>query len=212
MRILTMAIILITTSTFSWGQAYTFVFLNTKKDKQELAAEEVKKIMDGHLANIERLAKEGKLLVAGPFEGGGGIFILNTTSTDSATKWLSTDPGIKANRWNIEILPYQPRIGGVCTVGENYEMTAYSFIRFTMPVITGNKSEVLKRHEAYVKETFLKTDKAVTEGVFGNTGGILVLKGEVEKEIFENDPGVREAFIQFDIKKLWIAKGSFCEK
>jgi hypothetical protein len=41
---------------------------------------------------------------------------------------------------------------------------------------------------------------------------MLVLRGEVSKEIFEADPGVQEALLQVDIKKLWIAKGSFCEK
>jgi uncharacterized protein YciI len=44
-----------------------FVFLNSRTDKAELPEAEVKKIMDGHMANINRLAKEGKLLSAGPF-------------------------------------------------------------------------------------------------------------------------------------------------
>lgn len=195
--------------------SFTFIFLNTKKDKQELPQEEVKKIMDGHIANIGRLAKEGKLVVAGPFEGGGGIFILNTTSVDSATKWLSTDPGIKANRWNIEMLPYQPRIGGACAVGENYEMTNYHFIRFTAQVTKStarNYPAILRRHEEYIKEKFSKTGNVITEGVFGNDGGILVLKGDLQKEIFDADPGVQEALLQVEIKKLWVAKGSFCEK
>lgn len=51
--------------------------------------------MKGHMANINRLAKEGKLIVAGPFDGG-GVFILNTTSTDEARLWLNTDPGVQA--------------------------------------------------------------------------------------------------------------------
>jgi len=171
--------------------------------------------MDGHMANINRLAKEKKLAVAGPFDGGGGIFIFNTSSVDTAAKWLSTDPGVQAKRWNIEILPYQPRTGGVCPVGETYEMTNYHFIRFIAQVTkstTGNYPDILRRHEAYIKEKFSKTGNVITEGIFGNDGGILVLKGDLQKEIFETDPGVQEALLQVDIKKLWIAKGSFCEK
>ncbi|HEU5291956.1 MAG TPA: YciI family protein [Cyclobacteriaceae bacterium] len=200
---------------FAQQSSYTFVFLNSKKDKQELPQEEVKKIMDGHMANIGRLAKEGKLLAAGPFEGGGGIFIFNTTSVDTTTKWLSTDPGVQAKRWNIEIFPYQPRTGGVCPVGENYEMTNYHFIRFTAQVTKSTAvhyPDILRRHDDYIKEKFSKTGNVITEGVFGNDGGILVLKDNFQKEIFENDPGVQEALLQFDIKKLFIAKGSFCEK
>jgi uncharacterized protein YciI len=203
-------------STLAFAQApFTFVFLNAKKDKQELPPEEVKKIMDGHMANINRLAKEKKLAVAGPFDGGGGVFIFNTSSVDTAAKWLSTDPGVQAKRWNVEILPYQPRTGGVCPVGENYEMTSYHFIRFIAQVTkstTGNYPDILRRHEAYIKEKFSKSGNVITEGIFGNDGGILVLKGDLQNEVFEKDPGVQEALIQFDIKKLWIAKGSFCEK
>jgi len=207
---------LVLVSSLAFAQAsFTFVFLNSKKDKQELPQEEVKKIMEGHMANINRLAKEKKLAVAGPFDGGGGIFIFNTSSVDTAAKWLSTDPGVQAKRWNIEILPYQPRTGGVCPVGENYEMTNYHFIRFIAQVTkstAGDYPDILRRHEAYIKEKFSKTGNIITEGIFGNDGGILVLKGDLQKEIFETDPGVQEALLQVEIKKLYIAKGSFCEK
>lgn len=198
------------------GQAFTFVFLNIKPDKKELPKEEIDKIMQGHMDNINRLAKEGKLIVAGPFEGGGGIFILNTTSIDEAKQWLSTDPGVQANRWNVEILPYTPRIGSACAVGENYEMVTYHFIRFTpqvTKVTTGNYPEILKRHDDYIKNQFSATGNVIAEGTFGDhEGGILILKGEFQKEIIEADPGVQEALLQFDIKKLWVAKGAFCEK
>jgi uncharacterized protein YciI len=198
------------------GQAFTFVFLNSKPDKKELPKEEIDKIMKGHMDNINRLAKEGKLIVAGPFEGGGGIFILNTISIDEAKQWLSTDPGIQANRWNVELLPYTPKTGGVCAVGEPYEMVTYNFIRFApqvTKVTTGNYPEILKRHDDYIKNQFSTSGNVIAEGTFGDQeGGILILKGELQKEIIEADPGVQEALLQFDIKKLWVAKGSFCEK
>lgn len=210
-----LTILFLFTATLCSAQSFTFIFLNSKKDKKELPEEEVKKIMEGHMANINRLAKEGKLLVAGPLEGGGGIFILNTTSVDTATAWLNTDPGVKAKRWNIEILPYQPRIGSACAVGENYEMITYQFIRFTAQVTKSTARdypEILRRHEDYIKEKFSKTGNVITEGIFGNDGGILILKADVQKEIFEVDPGVQEGLLRVDIKKLFVAKGSFCEK
>src|SRR5262249_12321846 len=116
---------------------------------------------------------------------------------------------------NLEILSYQPRTGGVCPVGEEYTMTNYHFIRFTAQEKKStavNYPEILRRHDQYIKEQFSKSGNVVTEGEFGNDGGILILKGDVPREVFENDPGVQEALIQFDIKKLFIAKGSFCEK
>jgi hypothetical protein len=53
----------------------------------------------------------------------------------------------------------------------------------------------------------------VTEGVFGNNdGGILVMKGAIQREVIEADPGIQEGLLEFQIKELYIAKGAFCEK
>jgi uncharacterized protein YciI len=215
MKKLLLLIVLAFASSAYAQKQYTFVFLNKKADAEKLSEEQSKKIMDGHMANINRLAKEGKLLAAGPFDGGGGIFVFSTTNPDEAKQWLSTDPGIQANRWNVEVLPYQPRVGGICPVGEKYEMTNYSFIRFNAIVskfTAATYPQIIKKHDDYLKK-LIDTGNVVTEGIFGDhDGGILVMKGDVQREIFETDPGVQEGLIELDIKKLYIAKGSFCEK
>jgi uncharacterized protein YciI len=197
------------------AQSYTFVFLNARTDKEELPKEELDNLMKGHMANMERLANEGKLLVAGPFEGGGGIFIFNTTSVDEAQTWLGTDPGVQAKRWRVEVLPYQPRIGSVCPVGKDYEMTTYTFIRFKSNIhkeTVGDYPVLLKQHDEYVR-LFVRAGNVITEGTFGDQeGSILIIKGDVDPETFENDPGVKGGTLLVEQKKLWIAKGSFCEK
>lgn len=197
-----------------YGQ-YMFVFLHKKSDNEKLPEAEVKKIMDGHMANMERLAKENKLLVAGPFDGGGGLFILNTQSAVEAQEWLSTDPGIQANRWNVEMLSYKPRYGGVCPVGENYQMTYYTFVRFTpiadKTTVTGFP-ELVSQHDKFLLSMISK-GAVVTEAIFGERdGGILITKDDITKVAFNEDPGVQQGLIAVDIKKLYIAKGSFCEK
>jgi uncharacterized protein YciI len=210
-----LTIILLTISAGSYSQKFTFVFLNKKTDAEKITPEESKKIMDGHMANINRLASEGKLISAGPFEGGGGIFILNTTSLEDAKLWLSTDPGVQAKRWDIELLPYTPRIGSACTLSPPYDMVKYTFIRFdaivskpTAPTFPA----IIKKHDDYLKK-LAETGNVVTEGIFGdNDGGILVVKGEMERSVIESDPGVQEGLLEFDIKQLYIAKGAFCEK
>ena len=82
------------TSSYVFGQSssYSFVFLNKKADAVQLPKEEGDKLMAGHMANIERLAKEGKLIAAGPFEGGGGIFIFNTLLIDVLERWKLNPP------------------------------------------------------------------------------------------------------------------------
>jgi len=61
---------------------------------------ERQEIFKGHFANIHRLADEGKLAVAGPFDqdesGWRGMFIFNVTSVDDAKALAATDPVIKS--------------------------------------------------------------------------------------------------------------------
>lgn len=189
----------------SQPRIYAFVFLNKKEDAQDLEKDQSEKIMQGHMANIERLANEGKLLVAGPFEGGGGIFIFNTTSIDEARQWLSSDPGVQANRWNVEILLYEPTIGSICAVKEPYEMVTYNFTRFTLNTIQ-NIEDIWSEHHRYIG----MLNNVVTAGNFGSTGSILITKNE--NEASKSDALVGKGFLTAERKKLWIAKGSFCEK
>ena len=76
---------------------YVLVILKTgpavNVDKQTTA-----KLFDGHMANINRLAKEGKLVLAGPLEKNAhnyrGIFVFNTSSVEETEVLLKTDPAI----------------------------------------------------------------------------------------------------------------------
>lgn len=202
-------------SGFAQSSSHIFVFLNSRKDKAELPKAELDKLMEGHLANISRLAKEGKLLVAGPFNNGGGIFIFNSKSIEEVTEWLSTDPGIRANRWYIETLHYTPRHGGVCAVDTSAQMVEYRFIRYTSNITKFNVQQgpkTFKAHDDYLKQ-IVATGNVITEGIFDNDdGGILIMKGDLNKEVIQNDPAVKEQFLLVEFKDLWVGEGSFCEQ
>lgn len=216
MRLLVLFIFL-TTATCGLAQkkSYTIVFLNKKVSEEQLSEDTARKLMEGHMANIRRLAKEGKLLAAGPFEGGGGMFIFNTTSQEEAQDWLITDPAVRAGRWTIEILPYTPRTGSVCPAAEPVDMVLYTFVRFTAVVQKYNASNypiLIRQHEAYMKHVVEPSD-VVTEAIFGpNEGGILILRSELPRDAFLNDPGVQQGLLDVQIKKLYVAKTSFCEE
>jgi uncharacterized protein YciI len=199
----------------AFGQPFIFVFLNSNPNKAELPKAEVDQIMEGHMANIQRLAKEKKLIAAGPFETGGGIFVFNSGSKEEVGAWLETDPGIRARRWNIEIFDYKPRTGSICAVGETYEMTNYQFVRFGINVTKYTMADMaaeLKSHEQYLKQLARQAD-IIQDGTFGAAeGGIIVVRGELSRELIEQDPAVQKGFMEFEIKKLFVAKGSFCEK
>lgn len=197
------------------SEQFMFVFLNKKIHSTELPKEELDKLMEGHMANINRLAKEGKLIAAGPFEGGGGIFIFRSNSRKEVREWLETDPAVKAGRWNLEIFSYEPRVGSVCAVSEPYEMTHYNFIRYEVNQTKDTLTQLpdqLREHDQYLKQ-LISTGNVVAEGTFDDeAGGILVMKGDMKQEVIERDPAVQKEFIGIVIKKLFIAKGAFCEK
>jgi uncharacterized protein len=76
------------------------------RDQDSLTAE---KIQEGHMANITKLSKSGKLLVAGPFMedlNWRGIFILKCDTQDEAEKLIKTDPAIISGRLTYEIHPW----------------------------------------------------------------------------------------------------------
>ena len=64
----------------------------------------------GHFANIERLATEGKLVVAGPFgkneEGWRGLFLFAVSTVEEARALTATDPVIVNGEMVAEFHPW----------------------------------------------------------------------------------------------------------
>jgi len=77
--------------------------------------DETKKIREGHFANIERMVKEGKLILAGPFEDfekkpspgdWNGLYVIAAESMEEARALCDRDPSIVAGRNTAEIHPW----------------------------------------------------------------------------------------------------------
>ena len=79
---------------------YVLVVLKKGPKYDAVKGKERKQIFNGHFENIGRLAKEGSLLVAGPFDDPSGdwagLFVFNVESVEAAKKLTETDPTIKA--------------------------------------------------------------------------------------------------------------------
>lgn len=77
---------------------YVLVILKTGENKTT-DKEETNRLFRGHMENIQRLVKEGKLIVAGPLGKNDqtyrGIFILNVKTLEEANEMLQTDPAVK---------------------------------------------------------------------------------------------------------------------
>ena len=88
---------------------YVFCLLKTGTNTTA-SKEETQKLFEGHMANIDKLAKEGKLVVAGPFMKNDrnyrGIYIFNVETVDEAQKLVATDPAIQAKLLEAELTPW----------------------------------------------------------------------------------------------------------
>lgn len=95
---------------------YYFGLLTRGPKAGIIPKEELPAIQAGHMANINRLTKEGKLLIAGPFLDDGdwrGIFIFKCASLEEARALAATDPAIQAGRLKIEIRPWLTMKGNI---------------------------------------------------------------------------------------------------
>lgn len=85
---------------------YVFCLLKTgsnttaTKEDSDLA-------FQGHMANIGRLAKEGKLAIAGPFMKNDrnyrGIYIFNVATIEDAQKLVESDPAVQSKLLEAEL-------------------------------------------------------------------------------------------------------------
>jgi len=87
---------------------YYFCFLKKgpTRDQDSVTAAQIQK---GHMAHINSLAEQGKITMAGPFEGDGdmrGILVFTVKSAEEARDLESRDPAVKSGRLFMEIIPW----------------------------------------------------------------------------------------------------------
>lgn len=88
---------------------YYFTFLRHGPKWTAGRTPETEKLQADHMANINAMAKTGKLVIAGPFENGGdyaGVFVFKVSSLDEARALAESDPAVKAGRLAAETHPW----------------------------------------------------------------------------------------------------------
>ncbi|PYS99057.1 MAG: hypothetical protein DMF63_13370 [Acidobacteria bacterium] len=89
---------------------YVLAILKTGPNDAKVAPDEQKEIFKGHFANMKRLADEGKLAVAGPFNDPArvyrGLFIFAVPTVEEAKALAETDPAVKAGILVVEYIPW----------------------------------------------------------------------------------------------------------
>ena len=94
-------------------------------------------------------------------------------------------------------------------------MVFYTLIRFKPNVTKFNVQqapEIMKRHDDFLK-SLRASFVVLAQGNFGaDDGGVMVLDASINASLFEKNPAIQEGFMEMELLRLYIAKGSFCEK
>ena len=88
---------------------YYFGFLKHGPKWTAERTPETDKLQAAHIANINAMAKTGKLVIAGPFENGGdyaGVYVFKVGSLDEAKALAESDPAIRAGRLVADVHPW----------------------------------------------------------------------------------------------------------
>jgi uncharacterized protein len=91
-------------------KTYVLCILKTGPNDAKVLGKEREGVFAGHFANIGRLAKEGQLVVAGPFGKNDrlwrGLYIFNVPTVEEAEKLVILDPAVKAGVFVYELTPW----------------------------------------------------------------------------------------------------------
>jgi len=96
-------------------RSYVLVILKTGPKDVEIKGKERDDIFTGHFANINRLADEGKLALAGPFAKNDktfrGLFIFGVKTVEEAQALVNTDPVVKSGMMIADFVPWYGSAG-----------------------------------------------------------------------------------------------------
>jgi uncharacterized protein YciI len=83
-----------------------FLSAGLNRDVDSSRASELQSL---HMANLRRMADDGKLVLAGPFLGNGelgGIYIFNVPTIEEAMELTNSDPAVQAGSLSMELKPW----------------------------------------------------------------------------------------------------------
>lgn len=101
---------------------YQLVLLKRPAAPTEMPDEEIQRIQAAHLAHMTRMAKEGKLVTAGPFgdqedESLRGLALYRVGSIEEARRLAEADPAVQAGRLEVEVLTWYTEKGSLAFPG-----------------------------------------------------------------------------------------------
>lgn len=87
-------------------KTYIIAFLKKGADAGNYSAEERSEIQKNHMAHIQKLSSNGKLLLAGPFiddQDFRGIFLFDVPTLEEAKALTTADPAVQAGVLSMDL-------------------------------------------------------------------------------------------------------------
>ena len=197
---------------------YYVAFLRPDPERKALTKEEGERIQAAHMANIQKMANNGVLVSAGPFDDTphtiSGIFIFKVDSLEHAKEIALKDPTVVEHRNTIDVYAWD----GPAGIGDEYfrlhkldpktpeNMQVHPFVM----LIRGGSSDdqLLQAHRHYVEK--LKADGKLSAAgrVSGEDelAGLIVFRPipmEEAKKLMEEDPSVKGGLFQVEYHQWW---------
>jgi uncharacterized protein len=98
-------------------ESYTFVLLHRGPRADEYGDAELEEIQAGHLAFLDRMRREGHMVLSGPFRDQADEtkrgFSIYRTSLEETRRLTEEDPAIQAGRMSIEAMTWLTERGAL---------------------------------------------------------------------------------------------------
>jgi uncharacterized protein YciI len=205
---------------------YTFGLLRKGPKWTADQTPETRALQEKHIANLERLGREGKLVAAGPSGEGDlrGIVILAVESPEEAQALIATDPAVQAGRLTADVRRFVGPAGigrrveverakaGKVELAE-FQLALVRLGRHFRPAEVAENRALFMARNAWLQELESSGRLALSGPFVGSTDltGVLVLRTgslAAARALVEQDPAVKTERFVVDVHPLWLAKGT----
>jgi uncharacterized protein YciI len=202
---------------------YFVVFLRPDPARKTLTTEEAERIQAAHMANIHKMADDGVLMSAGPFDDAqrtiSGIFVFKVESLDRAKAIAANDPTVVEHRNTIDVHAWV----GPAGIGDEYfrlhrldpktpeNMQVHPFCM----LLQGDKwesrrdrDEQLIAHERYISDLRARGKLGAGGRIEGpdDLVGLVIFKAiptEEAQQLLGEDPAVKAGVLRVEYHHWW---------
>ncbi len=199
---------------------YQVVFIRPDPARKTLSKEDGERIQAAHMANIHKMAADGILMAAGPFDDTpvtiSGIFVMKAASVEQAQKIAEQDPTVLAHRNTVDAHAWRGSAGiGVeyFRLAKEHPETPDHMQVHPLCLIYRNAGWNEKTKAAH--DGFL--DRLRSEGKLGAAGGIegrdalvgmvvfKVMPVKEAQQLLADDPAVKSGVARVEFHQWWSA-------